>query len=239
MIVYQVDYFRFKDFSIEQNKASCKVGTDGVLLGAWADVANAKRILDVGAGTGLIALMAAQRNPQAKIDAVEIDRQAVEQAYRNIADSPWNARIRLVGGDFLSLDFDSEYDLIVSNPPFFEDSLKSPDERRNKARHSDSLPHSEFVKRAAKLLSDKGIFSLVLPFDAAGKFIREASRADLLLRRRLNVAPYPSKIYNRILLEFSRTELAIDSNELYIREAADGDYTSAYRSLTRDFYLKF
>ena len=233
-----MDYFRFKDFSIEQNEASCKVGTDGVLLGAWADVAKAKRILDIGSGTGLIALMAAQRNPKAMIDAVEIDRQAIEQASRNLAASPWKERIRLIGGDFLSLDLDSEYDLIVSNPPFFEDSLKSPNERRNKARHSDSMPHSELVKRAAKLL-DKGIFSLILPFEATEKFIREANKADLFLRRRLNVAPYPSKVYNRTLLEFSRTELAIDSNELYIREAADGDYTSAYRSLTCDFYLKF
>ena len=235
-----MDYFRFKDFTVEQNDAGCKVGTDGVLLGAWTDATKAENILDVGTGTGLIALMAAQRNAQARIDAVEIDLQTVEQASRNISASPWSERIRLVGGDFLSLDFDAgEYDLIVSNPPFFEDSLKSPDERRNKARHSDSLPHAALVKRASKILSHKGIFSLVLPFDASEKFIRETNEAGLFLRRRLNVASYPSKPYNRVLLEFSRTEIATDPDELYIREAADGDYSTAYRLLTRDFYLKF
>jgi tRNA1Val (adenine37-N6)-methyltransferase len=235
-----VDYFKFKEFSIEQRGASCKVGTDGVLLGAWAEVSDAKNILDVGAGTGLITIMMAQRNAQARIDAVEIDKQAVEQACRNILASPWNERIHLVNSDFLSLDSGvGKYDLIVSNPPFFEDSLKSPDERRNKARHSDSLPQAALLKQAAKLLSNRGIISVVLPFNISEKFIREANKTGFFLRRQLNVSPYPYKPYNRALLEFSRIEVEVDSGKLYICEAASGDYSQSYRLLTRDFYLKF
>jgi tRNA1Val (adenine37-N6)-methyltransferase len=234
-------YFRFKDFTVENGNAGCKVGTDGVLLGAWACVAGAETILDAGAGTGLIALMTARRNPHAAIDAVEIDEQTAEQARRNVLASRWNERISVVCSDFVSFASKAvrRYDAIVSNPPFFRNSLKSPDSLRNKARHSDSLPHAELVKHAERILSDKGRLSVILPFDLLEYFVCETDKAGLFLCRRLDIAPYPEKDCNRVLLEFSRKEGVIEADSLYIRESKAGDFSSEYRSLTADFYLNF
>ena len=233
-------YFRFKDFTVEHNQAGCKVGTDGVLLGAWACVDGAENILDAGAGTGLIALMTARRNQQAAIDAVEIDPQTAEQALRNVRASPWSERITVVGSDFVSFASQTvrRYDLVVSNPPFFRNSLKSPDRLRNMARHSDSLPHAELVRCSERILSANGRLSVILPFDMLEYFVCETSKAQLFLCRRLDIAPYPQKDCNRTMLEFSRKEGDVETDTLYIRDRAAGNYSAAYKSLTADFYLK-
>lgn len=147
-----LDVFQFKQFSVRHAKSGMKVGTDSVLLGAWADFVARNRILDVGAGTGILALMAAQRNADAMVDAVEIDAVAAEEALQNAENSAWGGRIKIFECDFLRFESGSKYDYIVSNPPFFDSGERAPDARRAMARHTDTLPFSEFFGRCKSLL---------------------------------------------------------------------------------------
>ena len=158
-------FFKFKQFSVNQDNCAMKVGTDGVLLGAWCDVESAKMVLDIGTGTGLIALMIAQRTDCALIDAVEIDKSAYVQASGNFKDSRWCGRIGVFNLDFKQYvdECNTKYDLIVSNPPYFENSLKSSNLERTMARHTDSLSFDELLHGASMLLSESGIISLIVP----------------------------------------------------------------------------
>lgn len=158
-----LDVFQFKQFSVRHAKSGMKVGTDSVLLGAWADFVARNRILDVGAGTGILALMAAQRNADAMVDAVEIDAVAAEEALQNAENSAWGGRIKIFECDFLRFESGSKYDYIVSNPPFFDSGERAPDARRAMARHTDTLPFSEFFGRCKSLLSDDGLVGLIAP----------------------------------------------------------------------------
>ena len=243
------DFFRFKQFTVSQSGAAMKVGVDSVLLGAWACAGHSSsvscnsllRILDVGAGTGLLALMTAQRYPDAAIDAVEIDREAYRQATENIADSPWNSRIRVICEDFINFaeHNPSHYNLIISNPPYFTASPKPPDTKRNIARHNDSLPHRALLSGSAKLLTLSGVLAIVLPPAEASAIIDEASMYGLFVKRTLHVQSLPSKPVYRILVELSKTEYPPDAQTLCIEKACRSDFTDEYRQLTRDFYLKF
>ena len=212
-----------------------KVGTDGVLLGAWTDDSNAQRILDVGTGSGLIALMLAQRS-NAPIDAIDIDENAYKQAIINFENSPFSERLKVYLTDFLSYSPSQNYDLIVSNPPYFIDSLKSPNPSRNFARHSDELNLEALVQKSKQLLSTQGRLSLILPFSSFDSIQAIAIQNHLYLTRKTIVRPLKNHPPKRILLEFSPKEKEIEINDIFIEESRHR-YSQEYIELTKDFYL--
>ena len=235
------DFFRFKQFIVRQGETAMKVGVDSVLLGAWTNPDKTTRILDVGAGTGLLALMLAQRFSDAVIDAVEIEREAYHQALENVDGSPWNRRIRVICDDFLNYTTycSSHYDLIISNPPYFTASLKSLDTKRNVARHNDSLPPRSLLDGSAKLLSTDGILAVVLPPAEASLLMNEVTSYGLFVKRILHVQSLPSKPVCRMLLELSKTKCLPEEIYLCIEKLDRSDYTDEYKQLTKEFYLKF
>jgi len=213
-----------------------KVGTDGVLLGAWSDVTNACKVLDIGTGTGLVALMIAQRSPAA-ITALEIDADAFSQAKENIADSPWNDRIEVVHQDFKTYTSNDKFDLIVSNPPFFVDSLLCPEEQRTLARHNGSLRYDELLSGVARLLTDKGRFCVVIPMDASDALQKTAASIGLYPSKQLSVITVPGKQPKRTLIEFVfDSEVVCDKKELLLEEKRH-QYSPEYIELTREYYL--
>ncbi|MDR3367077.1 MAG: methyltransferase [Prevotellaceae bacterium] len=237
------DFFQFKQFAIRQSCCSMKVGTDGVLLGAWVSVnaGQAQRMLDVGCGTGLIAIMLAQRAPLAQVDAVEVEEMAYRQALQNAIDSGWKSRLRFVHGDFNALAQCSttRYDLIVSNPPYFKRSLLSPNEKRNAARHANELTHEDLIRGSACLLAERGRLAVVLPYVEGNVFIALAADAGLYCARKLNVATKKGKPVKRLLMEFAQEKGKLDEQNLFIEDSLPSSYTDDYKRLTKDFYLKF
>lgn len=213
-----------------------KVGTDGVLLGGWANLEQARHILDIGTGTGVIALMAAQRNCNAQIDAIEIEEQAFTQAQENIAASPWKNRIRI---EYTSLQHYSPeilYDCIVCNPPFFINSTKNPNASRTLARHNDTLPHKELVNHAKRLLDPNGKFHLILPITEALELMAYAQSIDFYPTHITFVHPTPCKPPKRILMELSLTQDSYYEDNITI-ELGRHHYSEAYTKLTKQFYL--
>lgn len=233
------DIFNFKQFTVRQDLAAMKVGTDGVLLGAWASVQGAQSALDIGTGTGLVALMLAQRIEYAQIHAIELDEAAYQQAMLNFTASPWVERLNVVHADFKTYDTALKYDLIVSNPPYFNQSLKNPCDKKSLARHTASLNYAELIKGAAKLLEDTGRFCVVLPAAEKLNFKEIAAQYDLKLNKTLNVKPTPGKPSKRVLMEFSFLGTAEEVDELIIEEFGRHQYSEAYKQLTKDFYLAF
>jgi len=218
-----------------------KVGTDGVLLGAWASVAERdRRMLDIGTGTGLIALMLAQRAPQAQV--VGIDVEEVAEAQANAAASPWAERITMLRTSVQEFAPAEGFDLAVSNPPFFDASLTCPDAGRTTARHTVRLPFEELRDAAVRLLNPGGRLAVVLPTDAAARFIALCC-GKLPLVRRTDVRTTPRRPAKRTLLEFRALPLAEapqpEMTELTVGTGEHECYTAEYRALTRDFYLKF
>jgi tRNA1Val (adenine37-N6)-methyltransferase len=230
--------FQFKQFNIVQNNTAMKVGTDGVLLGAWTRTTEG-RILDIGTGTGLIAIMLAQRSRTALVDAIEVESKAYNQAAENISASNWKNRIEAHHTPIQNFEQTSQYDLIVSNPPFFAASTKAPNEDRNTARHTDTLSFDDLIASVIRLLNSDGIFSLILPINEAELFINLATRKKLFLNKKCTIKPNPTKLAKRVLMEFSFSEMEINSKELTIETATRHQYTKEYISLTKDFYLKF
>lgn len=228
--------FRFKQFTIQQDRTPMKVGTDGVLLGAWAEVENAGRILDIGTGTGLIALMAAQRNPDAHIDALEIEPHACQQAQENVLASPWASRITIIPTALQDFHPELLYDSILCNPPFFKSSTKAPDSGRSLARHDDTLPHDELVAHVAGLLAPQGHFCVILPTTEALNLIKIARQYKLYPERITFVLPNPGKIPKRYLIKFVANPTEISEDELII-EYNRHQYSPRYTELTKDFYL--
>ncbi len=229
--------FLFKQFAIEQGQTAMKVGTDGVLLGAWATANKHDRILDIGTGTGLIALMLAQRFPEALIDAVEIDDLAAEQAATNFLKSPWAERIAIHHQRIQEYASDNFYNLIVSNPPFFENSKKSGDQARDLARHTDQLTYTELILAANNLLKEGGSFAIILPYDQSENFIRLAEVQGFSCNRVCNVKPTPDKSPKRLLAEFNKFKTDKIEEELIIEEHGRHQYSNDYIQLTREFYL--
>jgi len=234
------DYFKFKQFTIYQDNCAMKVGTDGVLLGSWADCENAKSILDIGTGTGLIALMLAQRS-NSEIDAVEIDDLACMQAKENIAKTDWKDSIQIINTPFqnFSKSIDKKYDLIVSNPPYFQNSLFAPDKKRTDARHNSNLQLDELLSGALELLADNGALSVILPYLEGNFFILKASELGLYCTRQTNVLPRPNKEPKRLLLEFMKIKKPLVEQEIIIELNKRHEYSDAYKNLTKDFYLAF
>jgi len=233
--------FSFKQFSIHQDRCAMKVGTDGVLLGSWTPINNNPfSILDIGAGTGIIALMLAQRSHAEQIDALEIDEDAYEQAVENFENSPWGDRLFCfhAGLDEFIEEPEDEYDLIVSNPPFYAEDYKSNSEQRDLARFQDAMPFEELIEAAALLLSENGIFSVIIPFKEEENFLALANEFELYPIKITRVKGTPTSEIKRSLLAFSRNEVsAIEIDELII-ETARHQYTHEYIELTKDFYLK-
>lgn len=231
-------FFKFKNFTIYQDQCAMKVGTDGVLLGAWTKVDGCVDILDIGTGTGLIALMVAQRNQKAKIDAIDIDEQCVVQAQQNIAKSAFANRVYVQNSSFQEFwkNKNKKYDLIVSNPPFFHNSLKSPSQSRNHARHTDSLSFFDVISLGVKLLGEGGRIALILPHELKQTVIEHAGTVNLFANRITNVFPLPHKPAKRLLIEFGKTQIERIENNLIIEQNRH-QYTDEFNALTNEFYL--
>jgi tRNA1Val (adenine37-N6)-methyltransferase len=234
-------YFQFKQFKINQEGSAMKVGTDGVLLGAWADANGAKSFLDIGTGTGLIAIMLAQRTGDlSKIDAVEIDASSYQQAVDNIKNCPWSNRIEAYHASFQDFvaNTNTKYDCLVSNPPYFINSLKAKDESRTQARHADGLPFEDLIEGAKNLLNPKGKFSVILPVAEGDYFIRLARIAGFSLSKRIEVLPNPGKPAKRLLLELSLNTTKTIESHLCVENGQRHVYSPEYIELCKDFYLK-
>ena len=229
--------FRFKQFSINQDKTAMKVGTDGVLLGAWSDVENAKNILDVGTGTGLISLMFAQRNFDVKIDAIEIDKNAYLQAQENFEKSKFSHQITVHHQDFKTYYSSEKYDLIVSNPPYFVENKRLEESSRKQARQQYNLSFDDLIFKMSELLTKEGNISLILPYNSLEEIISIAKKNQLFLTKLTYIKGNLTSDYIRVLLNFSFVEKKLEQNELII-EKARHQYTEDYINLTKDFYLK-
>jgi tRNA1Val (adenine37-N6)-methyltransferase len=233
--------FQFKQFAVNQDQCAMKIGTDGVLLGAWAPIdTRPNSILDIGTGTGIIALMLAQRCDAQQIDALEIDENAYEQAVDNFESSPWSDRLFCfhAGLDEFVEEPEDEYDLIVSNPPFYTEDYFSNNEQRDLARFADAMPFEDLIEAADLLLSENGIFSVIIPFKEEASFIALAEKYELYPIKITRVKGTPTTEIKRSLLAFKRFELPVLlANELII-ETARHQYTPEYMELTKDFYLK-
>lgn len=214
-----------------------KVGTDGVLLGAWFPLQEGCTVLDIGTGTGLIAIIAAQRGA-GRVTAVEVDPDAAVQARANAANSPWADRIDVVCSDIALFNAGFRYDRIVCNPPYFRDSLRSPDSGRNTARHNDSLSFETLSACASRLLADDGRLCLVLPRDAVETFSKCAAAQGLDMCHRTDVVTVPGKSPKRSLVEFGRSCSGLETDVVSIC-GSDGMETSEYVNLVKDFYLKY
>lgn len=233
--------FAFKQFNIKQDKCAMKVNTDGVLLGAWANVDRANFILDIGTGTGVIALMLAQRNQTATIDAIEVDEQSYQQAYDNIQRSPWEERIKIYHDLFqrFAQHCKQKYDLIVSNPPYFIDSSKALEEARTQARHADNLPYEELIEGVCKILDKKGRFCVILPVKEADILRELAEEKGLQLSHILRIKTTADKIEKRLLMEFEYSPTGFSENTLVIEKDERHSFSEEYKQLTKDFYLNF
>ena len=231
--------FAFKEFTVYQDKCAMKVGTDGVLLGAWTNVAGMKQILDVGTGTGLIALMLAQRS-KAIIDAVEINKESAGQALQNVESSPWADRINVYCTSFqyFAVRSRDSYDLIVSNPPYYHRLLKSPDSARSVARHDTGLEYQDLLFYASRLLTPEGRMNVILPLDMTEKFTDKAYMNDLYLFRMMKIRTVASAKPSRAIMELSRQKQHQPVESLLTVMNEDSrSYTAEYKALTNDYYL--
>lgn len=235
-------YFQFKQFTVYQDKTAMKVGTDGVLLGALAGNElksdDELKMLDIGTGTGLVSLMLAQRFSKAQITAVEIDNQASEQATENFEKSPFVSRLRVVNKDIREAKFDSLFDVIVSNPPYFVDSLKAPDQKRSMARHTDTLSFEELAISVSRLLSPEGKAVIIIPYDASQTLIEEFGKHGLKNKSLVKVKPNEVKTPKRSIITFGRNDENEVSESEIIIEKSPRVYTDEFCELVSPFYLK-
>ncbi|WP_405564989.1 tRNA1(Val) (adenine(37)-N6)-methyltransferase [Polaribacter sp. Asnod6-C07] len=235
--------FKFKEFSVNQDKTAMKIGTDGVLLGAWCTVDfYPDSILDIGSGTGVVALMLAQRSDAMTIDAVEIEENAYEQSVENFEQSDWGDRLYCYNATFQEFadeiaEEEETYDLIISNPPFYTDDFETQDKARNKARFTSALSFEDLLSGVIKILSKNGKFTTIIPYKEEESFIKLANIKGLFLNRICKVQGNPASEIKRSLLEFSFIETALNEEHLII-ETERHQYTKEYINLTKDFYLK-
>ena len=230
--------FRFKAFACRHYGSSMRIGVDAVLLGSWVD-SRGSHILDVGTGCGVIALMLAQRNPEAHITAVDIHRPSVDEAARNFADSPWHDRLEAREEDFSMRQPDCGYDLIISNPPYFNAGIRSPHTVRESARHDGSLSPLSLISKGCGMLSPGGRIAMVVPYDRAQEIICAASECGMSLIRRTDVKGNPSARFKRSLLEFGNEVGHTPMTDSLVLEESPGVPTDEHRTLCRDFYLYY
>jgi len=232
--------FQFKQFTIQQDKTAMKVGTDGVLLGAWVKLQDEfNSILDVGSGTGLIALMLAQRSYAESIDAIELNEDAYEQTVENFENSNWGDRLFCYHASFQQFveEIEDTYDLIISNPPFYTSTFKKLPSDRAMARHSESLSFTELLQGTSKLLSETGTCAFIIPFEEEENFIEIANQNNLYPNRITRVKGNERTEIKRTLLQLTKVETAIETNELII-EIERHNYTPKYIDLVKEFYVK-
>ena len=233
------NWFLFKQFTVNQEKSAFKVGTDAVLLGAAAGIDGVKKILDIGTGTGVIAIMLAQRS-DADIVAIEPDYESFIEATANVKHCRWKERMIVMNSDLQSFFPDAGlFNLIVSNPPYFSDSLKGPDQRKNASRHNDSLSSGDILKGASRLLAEDGRLQLILPYAEGNVFIAEAVEYGFYCNHILKIRPLPTSEIRRLILTFSRMQLKPVEKFLTIEHGKRHEFTEEYINLTKDFYLKF
>ncbi|PZD77715.1 tRNA1(Val) (adenine(37)-N6)-methyltransferase [Mesonia sp. K7] len=233
--------FQFKQFTVQQDKCAMKIGTDGVLLGAWTSIPKTTySILDIGAGTGVIALMLAQRSGAEIIDAIEIEEDAYEQCVENFETSDWNDRLFCYHAslDEFAEEIEDKYDLIVSNPPFYEDAFPSANDRRDQARFTKALPFQELLKHTSQLLSENGVFCTIIPSQHYDTFLAFAKAEKLNLKRVTFVKGNENSPIKRCLLQFGFTSVETIEKDKLIIETERHHYTEAYKNLVKDFYLK-
>lgn len=232
--------FKFKQFSVNQEQCAMKIGTDSVLLGAWTPLdTNPFSVLDIGAGTGVLSLILAQRSNAQVIDAIEIDELAYEQCVDNFEVSSWSDRLFCYHADLAEFteEIEDKYDLIISNPPFYNENFKTENEQRDLARFTDALPFGHLIESVSQLLAIDGVFSVVIPFKEEADFITLASAVKLYPNKIMHVKGSPSSDIKRSLLVFSFRESEIKTETLII-ETSRHKYTESYINLTKDFYLK-
>lgn len=232
-------YFSFKQFTINQDKSAFKVGTDGVLLGAYADITGAGKILDIGSGTGLIAIMLAQRC-NAAIVAIEPDYESYLQTCDNVKICKWSSRIKVIHTDLQNYSpGEAKFDMVATNPPYFSDSLKNPDYRKSAARHNDSLTSVDLLDGVSKLLSAEGHLELIMPYVEGNVFIAEAQEYGFYCNKILKIRPLATSEIKRLILSFSRHKEKVSEKFLTIEQGRRHEFTEEYINLTKDFYLKF
>lgn len=232
--------FKFKQFTVNQDKCAMKIGTDGVLLGAWTSLDNNPfSVLDIGSGTGVLSLMIAQRSHAQNIEAIEIDSDAFEQCSENFENSPWADRLFCYHASLLEFveEVEDEFDLIISNPPFYSEDFKTDNEARDLARFNDAMPFEHLIYAVVNLLAEKGTFSVVIPHKEESRLIELASTVKLFPKRILHVKGNINSEIKRSLLEFSFQDIEIITSELVI-ETNRHQYTEDYINLTKGFYLK-
>ncbi len=233
--------FTFKQFHINHGKCAMKVGTDGTLLGAWAHIPdNCQRILDIGTGSGLIAIMAAQRHSEALISAIDINAECITQTRENIEACPWSERIEAFHTSLQEFAPEAKFDVIISNPPFFVDSQLPPDQQRSMARHTATLSFKELTDGVLRLLAPGGRFSLILPPTETDRFL-SAARGRLFVTRRTEVHSTPTSGVKRIMTELQADPPAepATTEQLIIEDQGMLGFSEKYKALTKDFYLKF
>ena len=227
--------FRFKQFEIEQDRCAMKVGTDGVLLGAWAQ--GGRRILDIGSGTGLISLMMAQRFPEAEVVGIDMDADACGQARENVMTSPFRDRVEIECCRLQDFGADGTFDAIVSNPPFFVDSLKNPDSKRTMARHTDSLPFRDLFAGVKRLLSDDGVFSAIVPVEVVEQFVAESCMLGFYLIKKCGVKTVERKQPKRFMLSFAKHRISPYEEHVETMMDSQGNRSKWYKKITEEFYL--
>jgi len=231
--------FRFKQFTIVQEKSPMKVGTDSVLLGAWCNGSKAMNILDIGTGTGILALLMAQRFSASQVTAIEVNPAAYEEAVYNVASSPWSDRIHLINRDLINFSTDEKFDLVIANPPFFHSDLKSHQTGKATARHATDFNINSFAN-STKWLSPNGRLAGVYPVDIFQKFKSEMDLLGFHPLRIMKVHATPEKSPHRILFEFSGQKTCnTDIDSIVIESKGRHGYSEKYRELTKDFYLNF
>lgn len=232
--------FKFKQFTVNQDRCAMKIGTDGVLLGAWTSVKhNPFSVLDLGSGTGILSLMIAQRSYTEQIEAIEIDDEAYEQCSENFENSPWNDRLFCYHASLLEFveEVEDAFDLIICNPPFYSEDYKTENKSRDLARFNDAMPFKHIIYAVAHLLAEDGLFSIVIPRKEEDDFVALANTIGLSPSRILHVKGNPDAEVKRSLIEFSYTKKGVEVSELII-ETDRHNYTEDYINLTKDFYLK-
>lgn len=232
------DYFSFKQFTVRQDRCAFKVGTDGVILGAYADVDGKNRIVDIGSGTGLIALMLAQRS-SGEITALEPDGDSFTQMCENFSNSKWGRRLSAINSSLQEFWPQEKFDLVVCNPPYFINSIRNPDDRKSAARHNDTLSHDDILKGVDRLLHENSKFQVIMPYAEGNILIAMASSYGLYCNSILKIKPLPTSDIRRLVITFSRVKTKPSESFLTIEHGPRHEFTEEYKALTREFYLKF